>query len=51
MPMKPKKKEVKIVPLPVENELSTFMIWHNSMDNDPAHRWLRDYLMELNRRV
>jgi len=42
---------LKIVPLPFDNELPTFMIWHNSMENDPAHRWLREYLIDLNRRV
>lgn len=42
---------LKIVPLPVQNELPAFMNWHNSMENDPAHRWLREYLMDLNRRV
>lgn len=42
---------LKIVPLPIENELPTFMIWHNSMENDPAHRWLREYLIDLNQRV
>jgi len=42
---------LKIVELPLKVDLPTFMIWHNSMENDPAHRWLREYLMDLNRRV
>jgi len=42
---------LKIVPLPVVNELPTFMNWHSSMDNDPAHRWLREYLIDLNNRI
>jgi DNA-binding transcriptional LysR family regulator len=42
---------LKIVDLPLKVDLPTFMIWHNSMENDPAHRWLREYLIDLNRRV
>ncbi len=42
---------LKIVPLPFDNELPTFMNWHSGMENDPAHRWLREYLIDLNRRV
>jgi DNA-binding transcriptional LysR family regulator len=42
---------LKIVPSPVGRDLPTFMIWHNSKGNDPAHRWLREYLMDLNSRV
>ena len=42
---------LKIVPLPIKNELPTFMIWHKSMDADPAHKWLREYLIDLNIRA
>ena len=42
---------LKIVASPVGRDLPAFMIWHNSMENDPAHRWLREYLIDLNSRV
>ena len=42
---------LKIVPSPVQRDLPTFLIWHNSMENDPGHRWLREYLIDLNSRV
>ena len=42
---------LKIVPSPVERHLPAFLTWHNSMENDPGHRWLREYLIELNSRV
>lgn len=42
---------LKIVPSPVQRELPSFLIWHNSMENDPGHRWLREYLIDLNARV
>ena len=42
---------LKIVPSPVERDLPAFMIWHNSMENDPGHRWLREYLIDLHGRL
>jgi len=42
---------LKIVALPIQNELPTFMIWHKSMEPDPAHTWLREYLISLNTRA
>lgn len=42
---------LKIVPSPVKRHLPAFISWHSSMENDPGHRWLRDYLIELNGRV
>jgi DNA-binding transcriptional LysR family regulator len=42
---------LKIVPSPVARDLPMFLIWHNSMDKDPGHRWLREYLIDLNSRV
>ena len=38
------------VPLRVPN-FPIFLIWHSSADNDPAHRWLRDNLMEFCQRL
>lgn len=42
---------LKIVPSPVERDLPAFLIWHKSMETDPAHRWLREHLIELNERI
>ncbi len=42
---------LKIVPSPVERALPVFLIWHKSMDEDQAHRWLREHLIELNERI
>jgi DNA-binding transcriptional LysR family regulator len=38
------------VPLRVP-EFPIFMIWHQSVDADPAHEWLRNQLMEFCRRL
>ena len=38
------------VPLRVP-DFPIFLIWHSSADNDPAHRWLRDNLMEFCQRL
>ena len=38
---------LKIVPSPAARDLPVFMIWHKSMENDPGHRWLREFLIDL----
>jgi DNA-binding transcriptional LysR family regulator len=42
---------LKVVSAPVARDLPAFLIWHNSMDKDPGHRWLREYLIELHQRI
>lgn len=42
---------VKIVPSPIEVELASYLIWHKTSDNDPGHRWLREYLIDLSSRT
>lgn len=42
---------LKIVPSPIGRDLPAFLIWHKSMNEDQAHRWLREYLIELNERI
>ena len=42
---------LKIVPAPVARDLPAFLVWHNSMDKDPGHRWLREYLIALHKRI
>lgn len=42
---------LKIIPSPVETTLPIYLIWHNSMDNDPGHRWLRQHLISLYSRM
>ena len=35
-------------PLPVElREVTVSLLWHSSYDNDPAHTWLREQVVQL----
>jgi len=39
-------------PLPVEvPALETHLYWHESTDQDPANRWMREQITELCQRV
>ncbi len=41
---------LKILPLPIElPAYDLVMVWHPLRDPDPAHRWLRDQIMEVSR--
>ncbi len=42
---------LKVVPSPIKRELPIFLIWHKSMETDPGHRWLREYLIDLHGRL
>lgn len=52
MPMQIAEKFARIYPLkiiksPIKFDLPVFFSWHKSNDNDPAHAWLRNYLIGL----
>ena len=36
---------LKMVASPTERTLPAFLVWHSTMDSDPAHRWVREYLI------
>lgn len=38
---------LKIVKSPIKFDLPVFFSWHKSNDNDPAHIWLRNYLIDM----
>ena len=40
-------KELAWAPLPIEtNRLTLSLVWHERYDNDPAHHWFREKIME-----
>ncbi len=41
-----------IYPMPlVMQPLDSYLYWHRTMDNDPAHLWFRNKLLEFHRRI
>lgn len=40
--------DLKLFPLPLPDfSVDYYLIWHNGQDHDPAHRWMREMLIEL----
>lgn len=47
-----KEHKLKVIPLPVEKfELPLYIMWHTSMMQNPAHIWLRNFIIGLCKRV
>lgn len=43
---------LKIFPTPVPDiEIPGYLMWHNSMNDDPGHKWLRNFIIDLCRRL
>ena len=42
---------LKIIKSPIKFDLPVFFSWHKNNDNDPAHVWLRNYLMNLQKGI
>jgi hypothetical protein len=38
---------LKIIKSPIKFDLPMYFSWHKNNDNDPAHVWLRNYLIDL----
>jgi len=39
--------KLKILPAPIEFEMPIYLTWPQSLDSDPGHRWLREFLIEI----